>query len=129
LPTDVKEAKNNKIEEKTTQIITFTEGGSAEEKSKSERPNAKNVQYKIQVLAYDTDFKDNLSVKKLERVQDLGDFETETATINGKTFRRVLITFETYTTAVAALQKIKDRSLTDAFLIRYEDGKRTNKSK
>jgi hypothetical protein len=129
LRNEVKERLNGEIEEKTPQIITFTEGGSSEEKNKSERPNAKNVQYKIQVLAYDTDFKDNLSVKKLERVQDLGDFETETATINGKTFRRVLITFESYATAVAALQKIKDRSLTDAFLIRYEDGKRTNKSK
>jgi tetratricopeptide (TPR) repeat protein len=136
LPNDVKEPSNNKIEEKTTQIITFTdlsrdhrEGGSSEEKNKSESANSKNVQFKIQVLAYDTDFKDNISVKKLERVQDLGDFETETATINGKTFRRVLIPFDSYTTAVAALQKIKDRSLTDAFLIRYEDGKRTNKSK
>jgi hypothetical protein len=80
-------------------------------------------------LAYETGLKNNLNVKKLERVEDLGDFETETTTINGKTFKRILIAFDSYITAVAALQKVKDRSLTDAFLIRYEDGKRTNKSK
>jgi tetratricopeptide (TPR) repeat protein len=118
-----------KIEEKTPQIITFTEGVIAEEKIKTERTDTKNIQFKIQVLAYDADLKDNLNVKKLERIEDLGNFETETATINGKTFKRILLSFDSYTSAVAALQKIKDRSLTDAFLVRYEDGKRTNKSK
>jgi tetratricopeptide (TPR) repeat protein len=117
-----------KSEEKTTQNITFTEGG---ETIKNEKAKSKNegVQFKIQVLAYETGLKNNLNVKKLERVEDLGDFETETTTINGKTFKRILIAFDSYTSAVAALQKVKDRSLTDAFLIRYEDGKRTNKSK
>jgi tetratricopeptide (TPR) repeat protein len=129
LSNDVKEAFNNKNEEKTTQIPSFTEGGRLEEKSKSERSNTKSVQFKIQVLAYDAGLKDNMNVKKLERVEDLGNFETEVVTINGKTFNRILIPFNSYTSAVAALQKIKDRSLTDAFLIRYEDGKRTNKSK
>jgi tetratricopeptide (TPR) repeat protein len=129
LPRGGSEPINTKIEEKTPQIITFTEGVNSEEKSKTERANAKTIQFKIQVLAYETDSKDNLNVKKLERVEDLGNFETETASINGKTFNRILISFDSYTLAVAALQKVKDRSLTDAFLIRYEDGKRTNKSK
>jgi tetratricopeptide (TPR) repeat protein len=127
-PTD-SESKNKKKEkvktqndEKSPQITPYTEGSSSEIKNK-------NVQFKIQVLAYETGLPTNLNVKKLERVEDLGDFETETTTINGKTFKRVLIAFDSYTSAVSALQKVKDRSLTDAFLIRYEDGKRTNKSR
>ncbi len=122
------EKLKTKSEEKINQNVTFTEGteGIRNEKIKSEN---EGVQFKIQVLAYETGLKNNLNVKKLERVEDLGDFETETTTINGKTFKRILIAFDSYTVAVAALQKVKDRSLTDAFLIRYEDGKRTNKSK
>ncbi|MDZ7877234.1 MAG: hypothetical protein U5L45_06165 [Saprospiraceae bacterium] len=125
----VKETTIGKIEEKTTQIITYTEGVNGEDKNKTERATTKNVQFKIQVLSYDTEFKDDVAIKKLEKIQDLGDFETETATVNGKIYQRVLMSLESYALAVAVLQKIKDRSLTDAFLIRYEDGKRTNKSK
>jgi tetratricopeptide (TPR) repeat protein len=121
------ETKLNDV--KTPQIITYTEGSSSELKIKKDDVRNKSVQFKIQVLAYETGAKDNVNVKKLERVEDLGDFETETATINGKTFKRVLIAFDSYVTAAATLQKVKDRSLTDAFLIRYEDGKRTNKNK
>jgi tetratricopeptide (TPR) repeat protein len=124
-----KEPLKNKNEEKTPQIPAYTEGSNVVLKNKKEEIKDKSVQFKIQVLAYETGLKDNLNVKKLERVEDLGDFEIETATINGKTFKRVLLAFDSYTTAVATLQKVKDRSLTDAFLIRYEDGKRTNKSK
>jgi tetratricopeptide (TPR) repeat protein len=126
---DKNDVKKTSSEEKTPQIITYTEGSSSEQKIKKEEVKNKGVQFKIQVLAYETGVKDNVNVKKLERVEDLGDFETETATINGKIFKRVLIAFDSYATAAATLQKVKDRSLTDAFLIRYEDGKRTNKSK
>ena len=101
-----------------------------EEKTPStEKPKTPKIQFKIQVLAYDAQSNDNVNLKRLERVEDLGDFETETVTLNGKLFNRVLLSFDTYAAAAAALQKVKDRSLTDAFLIRYEDGKRTNKSK
>jgi hypothetical protein len=130
---DVKKKQNG---EKATENATYTEGSSSDSKIKkmpqkntNDVKKDKNVQFKIQVFAYETGAKDNLNVKKLERVEDLGLLETEMVTINGKTFKRVLMTFDSYATASAILQKVKDRSLTDAFLIRYEDGKRTNKSK
>ena len=145
---DKLEMKSDKLdvknESKTAQKAENTEGvskvkseklkvKSEEEKAaqnvKSEVKADVKVQFKVQVLAYETDLKDNLKVKKLERVEDLGDFETEIATINGKLFKRVLLPCASYSAAVATLQKVKDRSLTDAFLVKYEDGKRTNKSK
>ena len=101
-------------------------GGKVASTEKSKTPK---IQFKIQVLAYDAQSDDNVNLKKLQRVEDLGDFETETVTLNGKLFNRILLAFDTYAAAAAALQKVKDRSLTDAFLIRYEDGKRTNKNK
>jgi tetratricopeptide (TPR) repeat protein len=146
------ETKSDKLEgknaSKTAQKAENTEGVSkvksdklkvkseAEKVAQNEKSDVKSeakpdvkVQFKVQVLAYETGLKDNLNVKKLERVEDLGDFETEIATINGKLFKRVLLPCASYAAAVSTLQKVKDRSLTDAFLIRYEDGKRTNKSK
>ena len=70
-----------------------------------------------------------MNVKKLKRVEDMGDFETETTTINGKRFTRVMFSYNTYEAAAAALRKVKERSLDDAFVVRYENGKRTNKSR
>jgi tetratricopeptide (TPR) repeat protein len=137
---EVKNEKSEvKNESKTAQKAENTEGSSGikneklkikeVEKTDSKVKSDVKIQFKVQVLAYEIGLKDNLNVKKLERVEDLGDFETETATINGKTFKRVLLSCDSYAAAVSTLQKVKDRSLTDAFLIRYEDGKRTNKSK
>ena len=95
------------------------------------RPKKKptsSVSFKVQVLAYE--MLDNTNRKRLSRVDDLGDFDTEKATVNGKTFTRVMLaSFENYDEAVRILKKVKDRSLTDAFIIRYEDGARTNRSK
>ncbi len=125
--------KNEKIKNKKAEnAVQNAAKETAKDAPKTTEPKAqmpKNVQYKIQVLAYETGQKDNINVKKLERIEDLGILETETATINGKTFKRILLSFDAYSTAVANLQTVKDRSLTDAFLIRYEDGKRTNKSR
>ena len=134
------QGENVRNEEKTLQKPKNTEGitllKNQEEKTKNEektpsteKSKTPKIQFKIQVLAYEAQSIENVNLKKLERVEDLGDFETETVTLNGKLFNRVLLTFDTYSAAAAALQKVKDRSLTDAFLIRYEDGKRTNKSK
>ena len=134
------EGKNAESEEKMPQKSKNTEGvtrlKNQEEKTKIdekvppiEKPKTPKIQFKIQVLAYDAQADDNVNLKKLQRVEDLGDFETETATLNGKLFNRILLAFDTYAAATAALQKAKDRSLTDAFLIKYEDGKRTTKNK
>ena len=86
------------------------------------------VQFKVQIISYQSDI-DEVNVKKLSRVADLGDFETENATINGLRFTRVMFSFNTYEAAAAALRTVKDRSLSDAFVVRYENGKRTNKSR
>ncbi len=120
----VSKVKNEKLKVKSEE----SERGNEEKTAQKAKSDVK-VQFKIQVLAYETGLKDNLNVKKLERVEDLGDFETEIATINGKLFKRVLLPCSSYSAAVSMLQKVKDRSLTDAFLVKYEDGKRTNKSK
>ena len=85
------------------------------------------VQFKVQILAYPSDI-DEINVKKLSRVADLGDFETEIVPINGKRFTRILLSFNSFDAASAALRTVKERSLSDAFIIRYENGKRTNKS-
>ena len=109
-----------------------TEGG-AKINSDVKTPTPKkkpssSVSFKVQVLAYE--MLDNTNRKRLSRVDDLGDFDTEKATVNGKTFTRVMLaSFENYDRAVRILKKVKDRSLTDAFIIRYENGARTNRSK
>ncbi len=89
---------------------------------------AETVQYKIQIMAYETDL-DNVNIKRLKRVEDLGEFETEIAVVNGKRFTRVLLSFDTLETATAALRKAKERSLNDAFIVRYENQKRLSSSK
>ncbi len=94
----------------------------------SKKKPSSGVSFKVQVLAYE--MLDNTNRKRLSRVDDLGDFDTEKATVNGKTFTRVMLaSFENYDEAVRILKKVKDRSLTDAFIIRYENGARTNRSK
>jgi hypothetical protein len=112
---------------KTTEsekIETHTEGGRSVVSAK----NSNGVTYKVQILAYE--YLDNTNRKRLSRVDDLGDFDTEKATVSGKTFTRVMLAdFNSYAQASEILKKVKDRSLTDAFIIRYENGKRTNKSK
>ena len=79
-------------------------------------------------MAYQNDI-ENVNLKKLKRVEDLGNLETENATINGKHFTRVMLSFNTYDAASKALKEIKERSLGDAFIMRYENGKRTGKSR
>jgi SPOR domain len=60
----------------------------------------------------------------------LGDIDTEKALVNGKTYTRVMLSdFDSYSEAASTLKKVKDRSLADAFIVKYEDGKRTNKSR
>lgn len=86
------------------------------------------TQYKVQIMAYETDL-DNVNIKKLKRIEDLGDFETEKVQINGKHFTRVMLSYASYEAGMAALRTVKERSLSDAFLIKYENGKRTNKSR
>lgn len=120
-PTRVITNEKTNIKRKETQ----TESKTAAEKPK---PANEAVKYKIQVMAYETDL-DNVNVKRLKRVEDLGDFETEIASVNGKRFTRVMLSFDTYDAAAAALRTAKERSLNDAFLIRYENGKRVNSSR
>ncbi len=92
------------------------------------RSLGEGVEYKIQVLAYES--LDNANRKRLSRVEDLGDFDTEKATVSGKNFTRVMLaSYDSFEKASNILKKVKDRSLTDAFIIRYENGKRTNKSR
>ena len=82
-----------------------------------------NMVFKVQVLAYSSDDA-AANVKKLTRVTDLGTFDTEFTLINGQRFTRILISFPTFAEATAALKIIKERSLTDAFIVKYENGKR-----
>ncbi len=99
-----------------------------ESKTKENKPKPKEaVQFKVQIMAYETTM-DDVNLKKLKRVEDLGDFETERALINGRYFIRVLLAYDSYAAAEATLKKTKERSLTDSFIVRYENGKRTNKS-
>ncbi len=123
---------NAKNPSNTLEKAENTEGGTrknTEVKTTPTKPKNQNgVSFKVQVLAYE--MLDNTNRKRLSRVDDLGDFDTEKATVNGKTFTRVMLaSFENYNEAVRILKKVKDRSLTDAFIIRYEDGNRTNRSK
>jgi hypothetical protein len=110
--------------------ITKKTDAATETKSRDIKPKQakESIQFKVQVLAYETAL-DDVNVKKLKRVEDLGDFETEKASINGKSYTRIMLTYDTYDAAASALRKVKERSLTDAFVVRYENGKRTNKSR
>jgi tetratricopeptide (TPR) repeat protein len=97
-------------------------------KTKSTTKNTLGVTYNVQVIAYET--LDMGSRRRIARVDDLGNFDTEKVNANGKNLTRVMLAnFTSYDEAVSILKKVKDRSLTDAFIIRYENGKRTNKSK
>lgn len=97
-------------------------------KTPTKSKDTEGVTYKVQILAYE--YLDNTNRKRLSRVDDLGDFDTEKASVGGKTFTRVMLaSYESFEKASSVLKKVKDRSLSDAFIIRYENGKRTNKSK
>ena len=120
-PTQTRSVEKTIVKQKETQ----TESKPAAEKSKQA---TQTVKYKIQVMAYETDL-DNVNIKRLKRVEDLGEFETETAVVNGKRFTRVMLSFDTLETATAALRKAKERSLNDAFIVRYENDKRVSSSK
>ena len=86
------------------------------------------VTYKVQVMAYES--LDNTNRRRISRVDDLGDLDTEQALVNGKNFTRVMLaTFSSYSEAVSILRKVKDRTLADAFIVKYENGQRTNKSR
>ena len=86
------------------------------------------VTYKVQVMAYES--LDNTNRRRISRVDDLGDLDTEQALVNGKNFTRVMLaTFNSYSEAVSILRKVKDRTLADAFIVKYENGQRTNKSR
>lgn len=120
-PTPIQNVEKTDIKRKES----TTESKPAAEKPKQ---TTETVKYKIQIMAYETDL-DNVNIKRLKRVEDLGDFETEIATVNGKRFTRVLLSFDTHDEAAGALKKAKERSLNDAFLIRYENGKRANSNR
>jgi hypothetical protein len=95
---------------------------------KTEPKKESSVTYKIQLMAYEE--MTSIQSRRLSRVEDMGDIETETAVVGGKNYTRVMLAkFETYTEAEKALRTVKNRSLNDAFIIRYENGKRTNKSR
>ena len=84
------------------------------------------LSYRVQVLAYETP--DYNSQRRLQRVEDMGEFDTERATVNGKTYTRVLLKQQnTYTEAVSVLKKVKSRALIDAFIVRYENGLRADR--
>ncbi len=82
--------------------------------------------FKVQILAYE---EMDWSVKKrLIRVEDIGDFVTEKSVINGKNFTRVLFKGNaSYPEALAILREVKNRSISDAFIVRYENGMRVEK--
>ena len=82
--------------------------------------------FKVQILAYE---EMDWSVKKrLIRVEDIGDFVTEKSFINGKNFTRVLFKGNaSYPEALAILREVKNRSISDAFIVRYENGMRVEK--
>lgn len=116
-----------KNDTKKTEIVSTVKPTEKKPKPTKE-PTKEAIQFKVQILAYENNI-DNVNVKKLKRVEDMGDFETESLTINGKRFTRVMFSYNTYDAAAAALRKVKERSLDDAFVVRYENGKRTNKSR
>jgi cell division protein FtsN len=135
--------KNNKTRTNTAPpsvVVTNNDTNRKVESNKSERAHEGSVKtntkpksthgvtYKVQVLAYEN--LDNANRRRLSRVDDLGDFDMEKASVNGKNFTRVMLaSFTSYDEAASVLKKVKDRSLSDAFIIRYENDKRTSKSK
>ena len=120
-PTQTRGLEKIVVKQKETQ----KESKSTTEKSKKA---TETIKYKIQIMAYETDL-DNVNIKRLKRVEDLGEFETEMALVNGKRYTRVLLSFDTLETATAALRQAKARSLNDAFIVRYENDKRVSSSK
>ncbi|MBL7817430.1 MAG: tetratricopeptide repeat protein [Saprospiraceae bacterium] len=134
-PTDAKKDGKPKVRSVALKTETIHKETESVKTKKTEtvptgktKPVKETVQYKIQLFAYESDL-DKVNTKKLKKVEDLGDFDTEIAQINGKRYTRILLTYNTYEAALSALQKVKSRSLTDAFIVRYENGKRINKSK
>jgi tetratricopeptide (TPR) repeat protein len=100
------------------------------EATKNNKPTktSTEITYKVQVTAYEN--LDNTTLRRLARVDDLGDFDMEKVYIDGVNFTRVMLSsYASYDEAAIILKKVKDRSLSDAFIIRYESGKRTNKSR
>ena len=93
--------------------------------TKSQSANS-NIVFKIQILAYE---EMDWSIKKrLIRVEDIGNFVTEKININGKNFTRVLLKgYDSYAEASSVLRELKNRSLNDAFIVRYENGKRVGR--
>jgi tetratricopeptide (TPR) repeat protein len=135
--------KNNKTRTNTAPpsvVVTNNDTNRKVESNKSERAHEGSIKtntkpksthgvtYKVQVLAYEN--LDNANRRRLSRVDDLGDFDMEKASVNGKNFTRVMLaSFTSYDEAASVLKKVKDRSLSDAFIIRYENDKRTSRSK
>ncbi len=88
--------------------------------------SSSRLSYRVQVLAYETP--DYNSQRRLQRVEDMGEFDTEHAIVNGKTYTRVLLKQQnTYTEAISVLKKVKSRALSDAFIVKYENGLRADK--
>ena len=84
------------------------------------------INYRVQILAYEE--LDWFVKKRLISVEDIGDFVTEKPVINGKNFTRVLFKGNaSYAEALAILKELKNRSITDAFIVRYENGMRVEK--
>jgi hypothetical protein len=127
-----KNVNTNPVSTTSEPIYTYTEGVDTKANKPTVTPkktkSVSNISYKIQILAYET--LDNANRRRLSRVDDLGDLDTEKTIVNGRSLTRVLIAdFDTYERAASTLKKVKDRSLTDAFIVRYENGKRTSKSR
>ena len=117
-----------KVVTKNETVASVEKNNKVTSKTPVKAPSSSAVTYKIQILAYE--LLDNTNRRRLSRVDDLGDFDTEKAVVGGKSFTRVMLAnYDDYTEAVNVLKKVKNRSLTDAFIVRYENGKRTNRSK
>lgn len=108
-------------------LVAQTSKPTQEKKQSSAGKNINSkLSYRVQVLAYETP--DYNSQRRLQRVEDMGEFDTERATVNGKTYTRVLLKQQnTYTEAISVLKKVKSRALSDAFIVRYENGLRADK--
>jgi hypothetical protein len=129
-PKAEKTDKTDKIlAEKTDKIEKTTKVENPNKSEKIETANREKIEFKVQIMAYATEKPEHSNLMRLKRVDNLGEVETETAVVNGTRFTRVLMAFDTYEAAQKALKIIKEKSLSDAFVVRYENGKRTNKSK
>ena len=77
--------------------------------------------YKVQLVAYK-----NLDLpyqKRLQRIEDLGDFDVEDVDSMG--LKRMLIgDFDDFEKAVIAMKKIRVTSFKDAFIVKYVNGTR-----